>query len=66
MIINYLTQSDMANTREPTGQEVAMALLIMLVGLIILGDASNIYRSIIGLIIMIVDVAFLYKAQKGG
>lgn len=49
--------------RELTGEEVAVAVIIMLIALWILGDATEIYRIIISFVIMIGDLVLMYQAM---
>lgn len=49
--------------RELTGEEVAVAVIIMLIALWILGDATEVYRIIISFVIMIGDLVLMYQAM---
>lgn len=58
-------------TRELNGRESAAAIFIMLFALLVMGDATNIIRSVIAIAILIVDVILVHQAQacnpkKGG
>lgn len=56
--------------RELTGGETAVAIMIMLLALVILGDTTELWRVIIAFIMMIGDLVLVYQAKyftkKGG
>lgn len=56
--------------RELTGGEVAVAILILLFSLVVLGNATEVCRIIIALVMMIGDLVLVYQAKystkKGG
>lgn len=56
--------------RELTGGEVAVAILILLFSLVVLGNATEVCRIVIALVMMIGDLVLIYQAKyptkKGG
>lgn len=67
----YLTQLIMTKKeRELTGGEVAVAILILLFSLVVLGNATEVCRIVIALVMMIGDLVLVYQAKyptkKGG
>ncbi|WP_288776941.1 hypothetical protein [uncultured Bacteroides sp.] len=56
--------------RELTGGEVAVAIMILLVSLSVLGNATELWRVVIAFMMMIGDLVLIYQAKysakKGG
>lgn len=56
--------------RELTGGEVAVAILILLFSLVVLGNATEVCRIVIALVMMIGDLVLVYQTKyptkKGG
>lgn len=56
--------------KELTGGEVALAIIIMLLALWVLGNATEVCRIVIALVMMIGDLFLVYQAKyptkKGG
>lgn len=60
----YLTQLIMTKKeRELTGGEVAVAILILLFSLVVLGNATEVCRIVIALVMMIGDLVLVYQAK---
>lgn len=56
--------------RELTGKEVAAGIIILLFSLVLLGDATELWRVIIAFMMMIGDLVLVHQARysikKGG
>lgn len=55
--------------RELTGGEAVVAILILLFSLVVLGNATEVCRIAIALVMMIADLVLVYQAKyskKGG